>query len=826
MPAALDRLLNRPAALRVLVAQRFLAASSYRCYSSDTGSSNSNEDVQSDVRDSIDIDRRYKNLNPRGSKFSDETKILDRWHPARIAQAPKEEQAVLWAQLLAYQHRLQGLDGIKEVYFMMLHTGYRIPTADTREARAIWGTLFKNAQIVLRVIDYAAHYYDETGQVYPHLYELCMGRWLRKNPEFAMNIHHRLVHKLRLRKLPLRALAQIAKPTRDEATLSTFMDIYRSSSEVDVYDEIVPVLCDQGEITLARRWHFMCTHRKDLPSPSAASHPIVQLFIAEFSSISSPDPISLIRADQGTIARHLDLPSSPARPKKSKLNHELMRRLEGRDTAPIRFDDPFCARLFATKAISPASVIKGLILAGVNEIGPVALRQMGLRTDPITELPERFRELKEGGIALHGCVFSLALEKFAMEGRFGLVRSLLRCDQHPDVFDDAKVQKELLNEYLEEDDRMQAHRTLAILALFHQDVSTESWNLLLQARIKRFHPTQVVKTLEDMRDHGVLLSEDSFKALKTILRRRRRHRLPDVSVPGQVDDLRFLARCYILILESGIGVVFPVAWTELIRRFGLYGRLRELQRLLIWLLCWYAPRDNPVFAHLPKSPFLDSATAKVRQAFPEQWHTIDRLFGKNFQRAIVVWGFRFSFATNATYEQSMLSRVAAKKHHRLRFLRKGILRRLDWAAGLRILVALRDRGVPIFEDALRRTLHTQFGVMFRTGPLLKRYNRVVREKNRLRLSAYKRKVNEIWGSPLYREVVTGADDGTLEGVQSSDTNEAGVSEGLDNVPQEREGSVVGPLSVPEERDGPAATQAPRSGLEEVEELCRKQSRRR
>ena len=95
-------------------------------------------------------------------------------------------------------------------------------------------------------------------------------------------------------------------------------------------------------------------------------------------------------------------------------------------------------------------------MAGVNEIGPQALRVLGLRTDPLTDLQDRFRELKEAGIALKGCVFSLALEKFSSEGHMPLVQSILDSDQHPDVFDERETQVDLLDYYLEQNDWIQA----------------------------------------------------------------------------------------------------------------------------------------------------------------------------------------------------------------------------------------------------------------------------------------------------------------------------------------------------------------------------------
>jgi hypothetical protein len=490
------------------------------------------------------------------------------------------------------------------------------------------------------------------------------------------------------------------------------------------------------------------------------------LFTAEFASISGPNASELVAQDQGTIAKRLDLSTGSFR-KKSKYNEELMRRLTGRDTAPVRFEDPFCARLFATRAFPPSSIIKGLTLVGVNEIGPQALRTMGLRAEYVDELPHLFGELRESGIALKGCVFSLALEKFAMERKFHLVQSILDSDQHPEVFDDAEMQKKLLDFYLEQEDWQQAHRTLAILALFHNDANTESWNLLLQVRIKRFDPHQIIKVLQDMQAKSIMVTMESMHAIRSLLKHRvRGHRPIQSSTRGGFDDVRFVTRIYMIILEAGIGMVPPSTWRELIRRLGMMGRFRELRRLLFWLLSWYAPREAGPFAQLPKPPPLDEATRKMRNKFPEPFryfnlhphlsqksllHPVRQLFPPSLQQALIIWGFQAGLLPHAPSEQSMLSSTAAKKHFRRRLVQTGILKRLDWSIGLQTLVELRDFGVHVHPHTAMKTLQKQFVVLFGRGRSNKTANRIMEDVNTIPYDMYIRNVNDIWGSPLFPE---------------------------------------------------------------------------
>jgi hypothetical protein len=392
---------------------------------------------------------------------------------------------------------------------------------------------------------------------------------------------------------------------------------------------------------------------------------------------------------------------------------------------------------------------------------------MATRTLPVQELPDRFEDLRAAGIALQGCVFSLALEKFAMEHNWQLVHSMIDSDQHPDVFGDAQVQRDLLEYYLDQGDHVQAQRTLAILTLFHNDSTQESWNLLLQVNIKRTGPQHVMEVLRDMRIRGVMLTPESIMAIKKLLRRRQIGRKPAATHSRRFDDLRFVTRVFIMILESGLGVISPPQWREIIRRFGMLGRFRELRRLLLWLLCWYAPRSSLQFATLPKSPFLDSATTKLRAAHPEQshyfyfsskvtqretpLHPVRQLFGPSLQQAIIVWGFRAGILPNAHWEQSIFGPTLGKKHYRRRLLQHKILKRQEWSIGLRTLVQLRDLGVFVHYHTVLKALQMQLVVMFGWGRSNKRENRIVEAANTLPFATYVHEVNKIWGSPLLTE---------------------------------------------------------------------------
>jgi hypothetical protein len=678
------------------------------------------------------------------------------WNTGRKEGADRQEEVAEWAQELQLQERLHGLNGIENVWNSSreLH----LPTEDTPDAEFLWGTFVKHPDLVFPLIDQAIYLYRKTGTAYPHLYELCMGHWLAQERHVgnALEFHYRMLRGLKLQEFPLRHLARLGSQRFAPRAYEVMMEIYQESNERNLYDDVIPALLARGSNTMVKQWHTLCVRRGDLPSSQVASHPLIQALTVE-----SPE---LLDTESGmqTVAGAMQYQTG-------KLNDQLLRRLQGRDIAPVRFDDATCARMFATRAFPPDAVIKGIAMVGVNEIGPLAVRAMAARTDPLVELPQRFMDLKAVGIALQGCVFSLALEKFATEKQWLLVRSMMESDQHPEVYDDPKLQKELLDYYLLQQDWAQSHRTLAILSLFHNDASSEAWNILLQAHVRSYERPMILQTLQTMLEKDVMLTTETILAIKGCLRRRQRGHKPGKSARGKFDDLRFVVRVFIFILEGGMGQIPPTMWRETIRRYGMLGRVRELRRLIFWLMCWYAPRHGTEFGALPKPASLNRATAKLRTAYPRAHdksyfslhrqvsrqesihHPIRQLFPPSFQQGLIIWGFRAGLLPNATLEQSMLPPTLAKKHYRPRLLNSGTMKRLDWSVGLRLLVDCRDMGLHVHRHTVIKALQMMFQNLFGRGRSSKKENRVMWAANTIRYADYVCEVNEIWGSPLLRD---------------------------------------------------------------------------
>lgn len=762
MPPALDRLLASPSALRLLRSlvnrpelPTLNLPSCSCCYNTisrrdytTAGKSYTNaawRRLKKAPEDAVSKEQLHHFIEAnRGAAVKvDDSSELD-----PLDGAYTDSSSARWARYLARCERYSGLRGIKEDWTSRRSLQHTLPIEDTPDAKFIWTTYIKHTEIVPQVINHAADLLRDNGQTYKHLYEVVMRYWLPRDAAHASEYHQLMLGKLGLATLPLKAIAHSGRSALTPTAYVALLSIYRNSDEHDIYDEVVPLLIEKGNIDMARQWHNLCQSRNDLPSEEVASHPAIQALMVETSMFTS------------------DLNSSHKSVREAHMyNRDLKRRLAGRDTASVRFDDSFCARMFATRTFPPESIIQGLAMMGVNEIGPQALRAMASRTKQIEDLPKRFEELRAHGITLQGCVFSLALEKFALEHRWQLVRSMLDTDQHPDVFGDVNVQRKLLHFYLETGDQQQLQRTLAILTLFHNDSTQETWNLLLQTHVRRSGHKHVTEVLQDMQTRGILITQKSILVLRDLLRHRQIGHKPVVTTHAEFDDLRFVARVYMDILESGLGHVPPLAWREIIRRYGMTGRMKELRRLLLWLLCWYAPRNNPRFSSLPSSPFLKPATEHLRSIESERYdyfqslirrekhspHPVRELFPPSLQQALIIWGFKAGLLPNAPIEQSLFGPILVKKHYRHRLSQRQILQRAHWSIGLEILVSLRDVGVYIDRETVVRALQSQFVVMFGRGQSSKKENRIMEAVNTIPYATYIREVNRIWGTTLFNE---------------------------------------------------------------------------
>lgn len=682
--------------------------------------------------------------------------------PLEIDDLKSRHKYSLWVELLQFRERVYRSRGVVDIWRGMRTRGIDLPTSGI-EADILWGTFIKNRGIVEDVVTYAVDLYQRTRNLYGTLYERILAHWLVRDVNLAYKYHLMLAEQLPPQSESLRRLALIA--THSPASLAVFQRIYLASDERNIYDCLVPRLCDQGKHRDALDWHSLLIRRSDWPSSAVASLPIVEQFcLRDQIYASSQGSKHIKRRSSNECSKIPEVEQQEPSKRSNKFSRQMMNELlgEAHFIKPKEFDDAFCARLFATKAFQPGVVTKGLGMFGVETIGPLALREMCLR-NPLDQITQRLKELKEAGISVGKSIFSNAIEKFTKENRLEIVHDLLESDQHPDVFEDTELQKELLAYFISKEDWKQVHRTLAILTIYHHDPVTESWNLLLRTHAENSRYAHVSRVIEDMRMNSIYIAPESLRSLHSnVLRLRRSSKRPVNHNKYKTDDLRFLTKTWLGILESG-GRIPPWRWAEILRRYGTTGRLRELRRLVLWLLAWYSPRtaaltQSRFSAKLPPLPTVTTSDASSSWTFHQctnrvpgshPQHPLRKIFPPSFQSALIEWGFKAAFAPWAPHEKSILAPVRSSMHRQQQSHLGSSMDRVHWTYGLQLLAHLRDSGVLVQTGTVRKAVCHRLTILYGTGTSKKIENRIARERNPYSFEDMMGEAEKAWGKRLF-----------------------------------------------------------------------------
>ncbi|KAI9804066.1 MAG: hypothetical protein M1825_001467 [Sarcosagium campestre] len=318
------------------------------------------------------------------------------------------------------------------------------------------------------------------------------------------------------------------------------------------------------------------------------------------------------------------------------------------DTEATRFDDTFCARLFATRALSLDFVIRGLGILGVEAIGPVSLRELAVREDNAEGIKNRIQQLESVGISLGPSRFSQLIRRCVSKDDDDLLLSLVRSDQHPDTVQDLALQEKLLAHYLRARDWPEVERTVAILTANTRFPKVKFWNVFLRANLAAFDLKVAMHTMETMRLHGIMISKVSTRLLLSKVLTARRQGHAPVTQNAERDDLGQAISLLFTALQCGAKIP-PLSWKELIIRLGMAGRFDEVERLMLWLTHYYGSessrasqqRFSPHRSSVGTKASLDDSRKRMRSppSTNQEDDALSVIFPPTLQQSIVFWGF-------------------------------------------------------------------------------------------------------------------------------------------------------------------------------------------
>ena len=632
----------------------------------------------------------------------------------------------IWVELLRFRQRVYGLQGTVDIWEGIKRRKLILPVRGP-QADVLWSSFISLGFVHWEVLDevhlHARKIFEDTGTAWQEIYKKIVGHLLATDPRQAYRWHSLIlpIH----RPSPDEVSYLFNQALTSKVALSAFEQIYK---EVDVrtgYGTIVPRLCNLELYDTAHQWHYLLIEMGDMPGGSHAVEPLMRHLSLYKSSEQLRDfTRSLVDAHVPfTVSTSLASQGQPI------ISRESMSRMlgEAHSIAPKSFSDEFCARLFATKAFSVDMVMRGLRMLGMESIGPLSLREIASRDATTEAVAARMDQFRELGLSVGSSIFSKLVRQFAVEGKENMLEELLSSDQHPDALEDRELQETLLASYHAAQDWPRLNSTLAILTCHSKEnVVFYEKNVILRCYIRQHNLTAAIKMLEDMRLARVSVSPLSTRLMRdTILRPRKVGRRP-VSLAVEFDDLGHLIGLWQGILRCG-GHVAPLLWREVFRRLGQTGRLKEFEKLALWLVVWYHP-NNAKSLRARYSPY---AGIKRRALVPSELsaynyhHPYRLLFSLVQQEAIIAWGFR------TLAEKPPAARPSLESTR-------------SWKWGIKLLLKLKEHGVAVSKDTVRRVIKHRLNILYGPGRSSVPANRLARVNNPDPLRVMLAEIRALW----------------------------------------------------------------------------------
>jgi len=231
--------------------------------------------------------------------------------------------------------------------------------------------------------------------------------------------------------------------------------------------------------------------------------------------------------------------------------------------------------------------------------------------------------------------------------------------------------------------------------------------------------------------------------LQKTLRSRQQGRRPMI-LSTRTNDLDMAIGILMDIMKSGSFV--PVTfWREIIRRLGMLGRFKDLDRLCLFLAFWYGPVRNVPSTY--GQPLPRHRRVRYRHRVPAQvptshpLHPLKILFSVSLQKAIVEWGFIHA-----------LCRTPKPPNNLMNITRDGDSPSVSVACGITLLKRLDHHGVHIDGAGVRSAIFNRLVTYYGPGRSKRLYNRAAKLNNRLELKDMVRQVDQAFGMQVFPKV--------------------------------------------------------------------------
>ena len=653
----------------------------------------------------------------------------------------------LWLELIVFRRRQHGAQGTVAIYREMFRRGLRLPTQGI-VANQLWDILIQAGlqDLGLReeILVYAIGLKASTKRSWPHIYFGILSIALNVDPSSAYNWHVKVRDDF---PPSLEDYQRLFKLSIGWGTSVHFRALYVDAPLTGMYGTVIRQLCEFQMYTEALRWHELLCHAGDLPADVNDIQPLLDHLVY----IGKRDPFENIISQLAEAKVGIRNVTEEYAQRDKVITREIMNRKLGEvhGIAPKYLSDHFCARLFATQFFSVDTIIKGLHMIAAEVIGPLSLREVAFRDDcDPAAICRHIDILRTAGVTLDNSAFCTIVRSLAVENKGAILKSIVKCDLHPDTFADYGLQERLLAQYHEEADIVKVERTLAILTTgcSVEKLQGVRMNLILRSQVTLGRVEEVLAIIEEMKHLGIAVSPRSSRHLRVrwLSRRLIGH------APERTQELAILIQASQMTMQSGRFVPI-IAWREILRRLGMAGRLMEVENLALWLVDWYSsPAANAalqkrisLFTHRRRTLVERHVSSEESPDFHVQ-HYLNNLFTTSAQHAIVAWGFQQTGKPRRSIRRLVLPQTVGEPPK----LEK--IPQMQWTWGLHLLYKLKERGLSIEKSQVARICRHRLDSLF--GPRLSKrpINRRARAENLYSESMYVRQMESIWGRDLFQ----------------------------------------------------------------------------
>lgn len=612
----------------------------------------------------------------------------------------------LWLELLIYRRRHYGNAGTRHIWEGLMRRvgGVQIPV-DGEIADTLWQTFvgcgLEREGFLNEIADYALELWNETGKRWPKLYQSIVGWYVRRGRSGqAVHWHKRLQypHLSDPNDIAQCFTSYISEYMRTPSNLLArriaFEQICQHTDGHQVYGQVIPALIATGKPRDLLQMHEFLIARGDHPRSLEELQPLLDFAEAFISSSSTKEILWQYSTERfGSDKTVNSTSSTPDGPGKFDLEEHLQ---------DPGFNDGFGARVFATKALTFDMILSGLKTFRVTSIGPQSLREMARKAGGSHDVLEKLDILKQANISVGDSVFSRLLSRLATENREALLSELINSDQHHDVFEDSETQVALLKSYYIAGDWRQYNLTLEVLKELLGD-GLDLMSIHVRKHIAAGETTLAAGVVTDILMKGLTPNEYSVTFMVNYLfgpRRPGRRPVQQVNLRSR-HDLASVFRYLQGLSQAGANVPLKL-WDELLKRYGMTDRWDELRACCLWLARRY-----------PGYSASSSPSATAARAPGGDHLTLQRIFHRHMQEAIISWGFIIQPSKLKSYH------LAGKRDERL----------VPFVRGILLLRELQNRGLIVQSAPVYRTCLKRLLILYGPFHWSRRRNRTLRAVN-------------------------------------------------------------------------------------------------